>query len=429
MKRILIGIIVFLSFVNFVNAKVYYGDYYQVSSKEKESDVFNIKKYMIHKEKIFNNIDMGYLEDNNYYIKDLNDYIYSYEDNKDSDIYYVNNNILDKTTNKITLSNIGQYLKIYEIQVYYKNKLLKFNYDIYHIFDKQYIFDNKIDDNYAEVYLFDNEINIYLDKYYDINDLSIVLYSREFLNNTFCSMKVNDDIFKHKIDSYITIFKFNSNVGNGNKKVVKKYRYYNQIIEDKYETIDYDFTKINDENYEVYEEYYKRDKLELVDNIVIDGSQSLNDFIIYSSGNVNISCDKELIENGIYNCVYTLNDIKVEKNIIVDRKVDDDKEDVLEKVIKNNEEEKNYDIKEEVINNSDIKKDNKIQINKKIVKENKVKEDKYEDSLVVNKKKNRETDKKVKLKKSSNNKMYFIKFGIFIFLLSIEVLFCIYKKK
>ena len=429
MKRILIGIIVFLSFVNFVNAKVYYGDYYQVSSKEKESDVFNIKKYMIHKEKIFNNIDMGYLEDNNYYIKDLNDYIYSYEDNKDSDIYYVNNNILDKTTNKITLSNIGQYLKIYEIEVYYKNKLLKFNYDIYHIFDKQYIFDNKIDDNYAEVFLLDNEINIYLDKYYDINDLSIVLYSRELLNNTFCSMKVNDDIFKHKIDSYITVFKFNSNIVNGNKKVVKKYRYYNQIIEDKYETIDYDFTKINDENYEVYEEYYKRDKLELADDIIIDDNQSLYDFIIYSSGNVNISCNKELSENDIYSCIYTLNNIKVEKDIIVNKKVNDKKNDILEKVIKNNEEEKNYDIKEEVINNSDIKKDNKIQINKKIVKENKVKEDKYEDSLVVNKKKNRETDKKVKLKKSSNNKMYFIKFGIFIFLLSIEVLFCIYKKK
>lgn len=419
MKKILVSVVSFLSFVNLVNAKVYYSEYYKTDIKDSISDIFEIRKYMIYENKIINRIDMGYLEENDKYIKDENDFIYEFNDsNKNEDtISFVNFNYDVNEANEITFYEIGMYLKIYEIEVYYDGNKIDFLYDVNLIKDNKYIFDNNINDKYGEILMKNNSVTIKFDKKYDLNKLNIVMYSRKLFENTYGSLKVNGSslVNKHFFDSYITIFCFNNNTNVGYKKYIKKYKYYKVEEKVNYDYIDYDENKVNDSNYKVFEEYYKRDKLELVDNIVVESDQSLKDFIIDSSGEVIISCDRNIEEDGIYKCIYKLNNISIEKVVIVNK---NDKSIISEN------------IDNKVINNEIGIYSEKSQDNKKIIV------NKINDELIFNDSyENKYLDNKKDVKNKKNNlfkkskRIYFIKCGIFIFLLSIEVLFCIYKKK
>lgn len=362
---------------------------------------------------------MGYLEENDKYIKDENDFIYEFNDsNKNEDtISFVNFNYDVNEANEITFYEIGMYLKIYEIEVYYDGNKIDFLYDVNLIKDNKYIFDNNINDKYGEILMKNNSVTIKFDKKYDLNKLNIVMYSRKLFENTYGSLKVNGSslVNKHFFDSYITIFCFNNNTNVGYKKYIKKYKYYKVEEKVNYDYIDYDENKVNDSNYKVFEEYYKRDKLELVDNIVVESDQSLKDFIIDSSGEVIISCDRNIEEDGIYKCIYKLNNISIEKDVIVNK---NDKSIISEN------------IDNKVINNEIGIYSEKSQDNKKIIV------NKINDELIFNDSyENKYLDNKKDVKNKKNNlfkkskRIYFIKCGIFIFLLSIEVLFCICKKK
>lgn len=435
MKKILVSVVSFLSFVNLANAKVYFSEYYKTNIKDSISDIFEIRKYMVYENKIINKIDMGYLEENDKYIKDENDFIYEFKDstNKDKNISFVNFNYDINESNEITFYEIGMYLKIYEIEVYYDGDKIDFSHEVSLISNNKYIFDNNINDKYAEVLMKNNYITIKFDKKYDLNKLNIVMYSNKLFEKTYGNLKVNGSLLinKHFFDSYITVFCFNNNTNVGYKEYIKKYKYYKVEEKVNYDYIEYDENKVNDSNYKVFEEYYKRDKLELVDNIVVDSNQSLKDFIIDSSGEVIISCDRDIEADGIYKCIYKLNNISIEKEVVVNR---NNKNDINENKVDNG---KTNDIKvdngKDGYKTNDIKVDNNKKVsnnqNKKINVINKVDKNKNDDSQ--NKKsiikKDIKSNKKIILKNSK--KIYFIKCGIFIFLLGIEVLFCIYKKK
>ena len=64
--------------------------------------------------------------------------------------------------------------------------------------------------------------------------------------------------------------------------------------------------------------YFKRDKLVLKDNIEINNSNTkIIDFIEYSSGNVMLDYNIKYNINGLYYCIFKLNDIIVKKDVLV----------------------------------------------------------------------------------------------------------------
>ncbi len=74
----------------------------------------------------------------------------------------------------------------------------------------------------------------------------------------------------------------------------------------------------NDEYLIIKDIYFKRDKLVLKDNIEINNSNTkIIDFIEYSSGIVMLDCNVKYNTNGLYYCIFKLNDIVVKKDVLV----------------------------------------------------------------------------------------------------------------
>ena len=118
MKKIILLLILFFITIN-VKAETIYGQYYKVNSLNNEPlDEVKIERY-----KIFNTFetiykDLGYLEENNIYIKDENDYIEKeviLTEPKDNTIFVEVITPVEEI-DKIILKDKTKNIKIYEIE-------------------------------------------------------------------------------------------------------------------------------------------------------------------------------------------------------------------------------------------------------------------------------------------------------------------------
>lgn len=334
MKKILILFIILLSsYIRKVNAEVIYGNYYKVDTiKEEQVDEIRINSYKLYNTYKIEYEDLGYIEENDLYIKDLNDYIYEEKlcDNINNSTEYATVNLskINKEKLALTIGNINLGAKINEIEVYYKGE--KVNYEIGNEedFNKFGLNIDKIYDNNLETFYSHNVsyLSIYIKfiEKYNLEDIQLIIHTDGnnkigflfYYDNRPQIILNNNDITKHIISFNIT----DDNVGNVEylyKKNIKLYKHYkeNFIKENVYvkegdNLILGDYIEIN--------EYYKRDKLVLNDNLIIDSKDKLvENFIEYSSDNVNVLCNIDYQINGVYKCNFILNDINIEKDIFV----------------------------------------------------------------------------------------------------------------
>ena len=311
-KKILILFII--AFPKLVFASSYYGKYFPSNEECIESDICKVESVKKYNTYSFNYIDMGYLEDNNDYIKDEKDYI---EDSLDEYIT-IDSNINE--IDKVSFIYLPISLKIYELEIYYKEEKLNYTPRInYYVQFPENLYDNNLDTyyihgNYQSFFI------LYLDKKYKLTDITIKIYTRS-QNNTKLSLDLyNNIILNNDIDRWHIISFTNNNTNEAkytyNKKI--KYKYYNieKIVENHYMETD---NNIILDDYIIENKYYKRNKLLLEDEIkIIDANYNIFDYILFATDKVDYDCNINIDLNGTYECIFTLNDISVNKEITVD---------------------------------------------------------------------------------------------------------------
>ena len=415
MKKIIIIFIVLFCFNNRINAEVYYGDYRLVD----DIGNYNDDTLKLESKKLYNTYeikykDMGYMLENNEYIKDENDFKEEYIDISINDIgdEYINVSTNIERASQIIINNLTDNMKIYEMEIYVNNE--KFNYS--YMYSEQNIM-KKINDNNLETYLTGEEIKrIYVHLNYNnsLENTEIILYTNDIEDYELSISFLNENIplKLHNKNKNKHIISFKNNIENnlyeykGNKTL---YRYYK---EDKILLNNYVESGENVilEDYKEKIDYYIRDKLILKDNFIIDNyDRNIIDIIEYSTDMVNINCNINYNVNGLYDCEFILNDIKVNKDILV-----------------------NIPIKEEMVFE---KNENNNIVNNKIKKKIKNKNEKLEVKILSNEitttknvKENNNTT--YKYKKINKNKLInIIKYIILINLIIIEIMFFIKKNK
>lgn len=425
-KKILI--VIFL-FPIIVKAETFYSDYKLTKSLDNlDKDLYKIE--LIKKYNTFNYIrkDLGYLEENNNYIKDERDYIVkaiessNYDENKEQNIIihpYVNNK-----TNSLYLSFKYQhfYLKIYEVEVYVNDK--KINYttnrdDVKNIMDNDY-------NTYFIPSLWFKSIGIFFEETYDLNDIKLIIYASSTIDesisiDTMFGYKIN--LNKNNTKKYNIYFKFDNNYKVDyyylSKEKLYKYYYLEKEILNKYEEYNPNINLILND-YIVEKKYYKRDKLVLKDKIIFKNkSDNIEDFIEYKTDNVSYTCDINKEINGNYLCEFKIGNKVYLKRVIVDI---DDKEDSNSNILENgNNSENNFENKTYQVKN--------INYDKKITKKNIINNKKVINKTnTLNKKNinnNINNDNVIELNDNKNN---YLKILIILILMCINI-FLIKKSK
>lgn len=422
MKKILI--VIFL-FPIIVKAETFYSDYKLSKSLDNlDKDLYKIET--IKKYNTFNYIkkDLGYLEQNNNYIKDEKDYIEktiessNYDENKEQNIIihpYVNNK-----TNSIYISFKYQhfYLKIYEVEVYVNDKKINYttNLDI-----AKNIMDNDYNTYYIP-FLWFKSIEIFFEETYDLNDIKLIIYASSTIDesisiDTMFGYKIN--LNKNNTKKYNIYFKFDNNYKVDyyylSKEKLYKYYYLEKEILNKYEEYNPNINLILND-YIVEKKYYKRDKLVLKDKIIFKNkSDNIEDFIEYKTDNVSYTCDINKEINGNYLCEFKIGNKVYLKRVIVDIY---DKEDNNNIILENgnNFENKTYQVKN-INYDKKITKKNIIN-NKKVIKETNTLNKKNINNNINN-------DNVIELNDNKNN---YLKILIILILMCINI-FLIKKSK
>lgn len=452
------------------NAETYYGEYKLL---EDSSLINNYKndEVLIKEKKLYNTYkkhykDLGYLLDNDDYIKDENDFIEEYtllDDYLIDSDEYININSKINNLMHIRFANILTGVKIYEILVYYNDKEISYRYFYNNFEDFIRAFDYKFDTyNYSTK---DNSfINLVFEQDYLLENIKIVIYTD--------NIDINFDIIINSLDTKNINFNGNKHIITFNKvkedieykygSLVKKNRYYALELLPTNNYIDCGENIILDD-YIIDYDYYIRNKLVLKDDIVIkDFNTGVNNFIEYSTGDVNSVCNIDYNINGEYYCNFVLNDINVHKKVLVDIKREEVTETKKEENTKKDEiviEEKNNLIIDNVNNMEDDVLNSNIEIdipifgieeninNNVAVKDNNIEEGIIEDSSrkdyiisedivldnenVVTKDKNsiKSEDITNNINEKKNIFLFVIKYVFIILVILIEVILFIKKKK
>ena len=419
MKKIILILSLILITKN-VNAETYYGNYYKVEQLENEQiDEMKIETYKIYNTYEIIYKDLGYLEENELYIKDENDYLENIINTTRENINseeYITISTLSLNRNTIFFGNIDINFKISEIEIYYKDQKIDYEINNEHLYKNiENIKDNNFNSFFENTRL-NNNLVLKLKEFYPSKDLKVIIYTEENSPFTF-KMYVDNKVPIETNNSKKHIITFNNDTSSIEalyeyKEIKKLYKYYykQQNIKNIYVQ--------NGENlllddYKTVNKFYKRDKLVLSDNLIINNKeQDINSFILYSSNQVTTNHNIDYTKNGIYKCEFILNDIKITKDIIVDIN-----ESEVTPIIKK-------DKKKKQINN---KSNNNIELNKAIKKE----KTKTTSKII---KKTTEINKtsQVKTKNITHVKIKFdirfIKIIILIIFIILEIII-IYKKK
>jgi len=341
---------------------------------------------------------------------DEKDYIEEYTTINENDIgdEYIKVKSINKNSYLIQFRDFKSHMKIYELEIYYKNKKLSFSF----INNPSSKLSNIIDNDYSS-YIDCNEIrDFYVNLYdfYNSNDIIIKLYTDDDIDYKF--LLTFGDYSK-----YITLHNKNKNkhiISFDNKDSKTEYKFmglkkiYRYYKEEK-KVLNYYVENGNNlliDDYIELDIYYKRDKLILNDIMIIrNRNEKVEDFIEYSSDKVDINCNINYDVNGNYLCKFILNDILVERNINVNIPL-------IEESIKDKE--INYNnvnnIGNNKLNKPDYLRDNNI---KTITHIKKISEEKEIDKLNIHK----------------NNLIKYIKYIIILILIIIEIILFIKKKK
>ena len=376
MKKIITILILFICFGSNVYASTYYSDYKYIGTNEIElNDEVSVEEIKLYNTYTLEYKDLGYIEENDLYIKDENDYILNnsfvedYIENSEEVVIIPTSNF---QTCSIKINNLGLNTRISEIELIYNDKKIDYKFMYNNISNSKNIKDNDYN-TYATIlsnkaYIrFETSIN------FSIHKLKIVIHTLEQNIDSTFDIELGYDIYNIHLRNnkkHMYTFKDIDNIEYKYLKSDKLYRCYEEVkVKNNVYVTSGDNLLLDD--YKYVKKYYKRDKLVLSDNNIINDSyNSVNSFIEYSSDDVIIDCDIDYLKNGIYKCVYKLNDIEVEKDIIVDNnkeveyvKAINNKVKTINKV-KEQVKEKDIKIKEnnkikEINNNKTIKKEDK----------------------------------------------------------------------
>lgn len=372
MKKIIL-ILSLIIFAKNVNAETFYGNYYKVEQLENEqTDEIKIDSYKTYNTYEIIYKDLGYLEENQLYIKDENDYIEEMVDTTKDNIYgdeYIIISTLSLKRNTIFFGNIDTNFKISEIEIYYKDKKIDYMVNDENLYpnindnDLNTIFENKRSNG---------NLVLRLNEFYDSKDLKVILYTPENSHSTFkiylenkVPIEINNSkkhiiTFNNEESSIEALYEY--------KEINRLYKYYDEQKNIKNIYVQNGENLLLDD-YKIINIFYKRDKLILSDSLKINTKeQDINSFILYSSNNVITNHNVDYTKNGVYKCEFILNDIKVTKDIIVDIKENNAFEEIISK--ENN-------AIEEIISKENIKTinnktNNNIELNR-IIKKEKIK--------------------------------------------------------
>lgn len=410
MKRILIIVmIIFNLFIKNTYAETIYGEYKKVDELSKQfEDEIKIDSYKIYNTYTKEYIDMGYMKDNELYIKDENDYIIEEtftNEYKESDEYItINFDYLCKVRTLFLLTDIKD-LELTELEVFYKGE--KIDYTIENITNDKtnYLYDNNLDTIYK--HNSSTYISLAFSNGLLLKDTKIIMHTKKGINSSFTlymghrpNIILNNNTDKKHIISFNIVTEtdeIDKKVEYFYKDEIKLYKHYEEIKKPQNIYVkEGDNLLLND--YKIINEYYERDKLVLKDNLIINNkNQTINDLIEYASSEVKIECDINYQINDKYNCKFILNDINLTKDIYIN--------------IKENVVEKNEEIKKELeqSKDSEIKKESEQKKDNEIIKDNNIKTEikaEMKNIIEVDKNieiKNTKPETTVKIKNKKNN--------------------------
>lgn len=437
-------------FINKVNAETFYSDYYEVESiVGLNEDEFKINTYKLYNKYKIEYENLGYIEDKSEYIKNENDYIYKdiVTDKTSGDEYitvYLND--IEQYKNSIKFGTVNKS-KFYEVEIYNGDEKIK--YETNDLENISYMFDNNFETYYKHNNILQYIMFKFLNKY-NLEDIKFVIYTKESLGNTsfllYTEPRIKIELNNNIDRKHIISFKIDyENVGRVDyiyKDKVKLYKYYkeNKIILNEYVK---DEENIILDDFKIVNEYFKRDKLVLKDDLIIDNTNiKLDDFIEYSNGEIKIDCDIDYNKNGIYKCNFLINNLNIEKNIVVDIpiKKDDKVSEILNEESSNSNEVFNEEIEAEklLMNENNTVKENNItkkntikHINKKI-KKNSINEKNIKlDNKVLENNNKKILSYKNNIVEQKDTKRISLKFYmiIILFILSIIKIIRIYCRK
>ena len=319
-------------FPNIVNAN----EYHKIEGTCIESENCikeEIKKYNTYSIKY---IDMGYMEENDDYIKDDNDFIIE-EGNE-----FITLHNTSKKVSELYFS-LNTDIKIYEIEIYSKEKLIFYTprLNFYVQFSN-----NLYDKNLDTYYIHGNKhilLQLDLDNEYDIEDLVIKLYTKTEENSTIRINSTSNNIYlDNSIDRW-HIINFKNDEIDIVEQVIDnkiKYRYYKEekIINNIY--VEDGDNLIKDDYIIDYIYYAKDDECDEDDDIedAYINNEEENDSNEYISNDIDIS-NKEIKEikkenTSINTITYKADSKNSDTKVINNKNID---------IIKN--EEKTYNVK------------------------------------------------------------------------------------
>ena len=383
-KKIILFILLLIP--NYIYAKTYYSDYERVNSVDGlDSDLYYIEEKYLYNTYEEEFIDKGYLEENDEYIKDLDDY---QELIKEENIVF---HTTSKKTKYIPLLFLDGNYKIYEIEVYVNGEKIDYETNDANMLRSYTRFLN--DNDYTTFYLHKNP-NAYLDlilgNSYSTEDIVVKIYAEEYddIRVQLSLVGITSFILHNGFKGYHNIsFITETDVSNKIDYTYEKeylYRYYERIIKPTGIYLSEGSNLLSDD-YTIEYEFYKRDKLVLDDEIVINSEYyNIDDYIKYSSDTVTYDCNINIEENGVYYCTFTLNNLVIKEYVTVsiDSIIDSYEEENNNQVLVI--EEDNSELVIDEVDNNIIKDDvNKIEYNHNMELLNVVNDDTLEDNDVL----------------------------------------------
>lgn len=341
MKKSLLFLGLIFIFIQPISAKTYYGDYgdftdySEVETKSNEVTKVESKKYYhAYKEepnyqyvKDYSHNETGYypifysnwvkdrdLLNANYQIEECN--AYTYQPFKKLKYFYLTNIDQDVHVNHIFAFNV----KTEEFLMYntnfdmYKNDTFIFyidkDYNLSDIeieisiekqenakakldlsmnnesdpFSRKIFVKSLTDDSYG------TGVNFYMNNFYDVEELYL-----DTINTAYCNSEINGKV----IENYIVY---------RNNYLIQRQEVITKIYEDLYLSEETEEYKIDYEDFKTYYRYSVRDKVVIKDDLIIDNKDfNLNDFILETSvDNIEITSNLNPNINGIYNINFIL---------------------------------------------------------------------------------------------------------------------------
>jgi len=369
MKKILI-LIILCCFYTKVNAETFYGEYFKTNSIDGlENDLIKIENHKLYNTYKIEYEDMGYLEENDIYIKEEKDYIIDERITNKLDNYeeIITINTTFDAQMRIYFKNFSRFLKLYEVEIYYNDELIDYVPSYPTNFPQPEL--NKLNDKNFDTY-YENTtdddsyyMSFYLKKRYLLNKLKFIIYTKENDDMKLTMLLESDKpiVLNNNVDrKHIIVFNVVDTLPENeieylyvNKNIL--YKYYKEL---KIPTNNYVYNGDNIiiDDYIVNNEYYRRNKLVLKDEIIIDDKNlNIEDFIEYASSTPTVLCDINYKINGIYKCKFLLDGLEVEKDVTLN--LDDiQTEEVVKDNIENSENEE-QEIEEIVIEEIEEKKE------------------------------------------------------------------------